>query len=468
MMLFKIAARNILRNRRRSAMTVAAIAVGAIAMLIFGAFTTFVILGVRTTTVQRSGHLVVLRTGYFSFGTGNPAAYGIADYKTVMKEISDDPALGPMINVITPSISLFGIAGNFAIDSSRTFIGSGVVPSDRDAMRKWNQYHLGGGRIRPPAPSLLSDDDIAKGPIGVGLARTLGLCAQLHIPNCPDMPAPKSDDAQAAASDDLTELAGRDKDAGAGQPKCENARIDLLSATAGGAPNVVNFCVSGTDQQPAKELDDGFVQMHLALAQQLVYGRGEHKVTSIVLQLNRTEDMKAARARLEAIFKEKGLDLEVHDFTELNPIYNQIIGFFGAIFSFIAVIMMVIVLFTVVNTMSMSVMERINEIGTTRALGVRRKGIRRQFLVEGSLLGVIGATTGVVLALVIATIVNRSGMTWTPPGQSGSVPLFLLLAGAPGLIVGAWLVLTIVATIASLIPASRAARMPVVDALRHV
>jgi len=113
-------------------------------------------------------------------------------------------------------------------------------------------------------------------------------------------------------------------------------------------------------------------------------------------------------------------------------------------------------------------MERINEIGTTRALGVRRWGIRWQFLVEGSLLGAIGATTGVVLALIIATAVNHAGMTWTPPGQSGSVPLFLLLSGVPGLIIGAWLVLIVVAMIASFIPASRAARMPVVDALRHV
>src|SRR5579862_4870223 len=190
MMLFKVALRNILRNRRRSGMTVAAIAAGAIAMLIFGAFTTFVILGVRTTTVQAIGHLVVLRTGYFSFGSGNPAAYGIPDYRNVMKEISDDPTVGPMISVITPSVSLFGIAGNFAIDSSRTFIGSGVVPSDHAAMRKWNEYHLGGGRRPPPPSDLLSDDDPTKGAIGVGLARTLGLCAQLHVPDCPAMPAP--------------------------------------------------------------------------------------------------------------------------------------------------------------------------------------------------------------------------------------------------------------------------------------
>ena len=43
--------------------------------------------------------------------------------------------------------------------------------------------------------------------------------------------------------------------------------------------------------------------MHLALAQQLVYGRGEHKATAIVLQLRRSADLQAARARLVALFQ---------------------------------------------------------------------------------------------------------------------------------------------------------------------
>ncbi|HEY1722676.1 MAG TPA: FtsX-like permease family protein [Magnetospirillaceae bacterium] len=468
-MLFKIALRNILRNRRRSTMTISAIAVGAMAMLLFGAFTTFVILGIRTTTIDSAGHLTVLRTGYFAFGTGNPSAYGIPDYEAVMKTISDDPEIGPKLAVITPSISLFGIAGNFSADSSRTFIGSGVVPSDRKRMREWNEYHLGGGRrlTRPPSP--LSDDDITKGVIGLGLARTLSLCAPLHVADCPAAPEKKTAAvAGAAPAPDLADLTAQDTKGDASANDNGMPRIDLLSATAGGAPNVVTISVAGTEQQPAKELDDGFVGMHLKLAQQLVYGRGEHKVTSIVLQLKKTEDMAAVRTRLEALFKDKGLDLEVHDFTEFNPMYKQIVQFFGAIFSFIALIMIVIVLFTVVNTMSMSVMERTNEIGTTRALGVRRSGIRRQFLAEGWLLGFLGATLGVILAAIIAAIVNHAGLTWQPPGQSGHVPLYLYLAGAHGLIIATWVILVVVATIAALVPASRAARMAVVDALRHV
>jgi putative ABC transport system permease protein len=140
----------------------------------------------------------------------------------------------------------------------------------------------------------------------------------------------------------------------------------------------------------------------------------------------------------------------------------------GAIFGFIAAIMGVIVLFTVVNTMSMSVMERVNEIGTTRALGVRRAGIRHQFVAEGLLLGVIGASAGLLAGAAIAFLVNRAGLTWTPPMQARPVPLHLLATNIEPLAIGVWLGLVALATLAALIPANRAARMQVVDALRHV
>jgi putative ABC transport system permease protein len=217
-----------------------------------------------------------------------------------------------------------------------------------------------------------------------------------------------------------------------------------------------------------KAVDDMFVGMNLTLAQQLLYGRQEPKVTAIVIQLNRVGDMPAARARLDALFKELKLDLEVHDYAELMPMYGQIMGFFGAMFGFIAVVMGIIVLFTVVNTMSMSVMERVNEIGTTRALGVRRSGIHRQFLAEGWLLGLFGASGGVILSYVLAFLFNHSGLTWSPPGYSESYPIYLPMGAIPTLVIVVWLALMVMATLAALVPANRAARMPVVDALRHV
>ena len=73
-LLFKTAARNILRNSRRSLMTGSAVAAGAIAMLLFGGFVLYIFSGLETSNVQRVGHLSVFRNGYFLFGNGNPAA----------------------------------------------------------------------------------------------------------------------------------------------------------------------------------------------------------------------------------------------------------------------------------------------------------------------------------------------------------------------------------------------------------
>ena len=270
-----------------------------------------------------------------------------------------------------------------------------------------------------------------------------------------------------ATRPDIAQLELSDLPAGGPGPK-QMPQIDLLAATAGGAPNVVGLTVSGGEPQGVKELDDNFIAMHLALAQQLVYGRGEHKVTGIVLQLRRSEDLPAARARLAALFRQNGLGLEVRDFGELTPFYGQVVRMFSSIFLFIALVMGVIVLFAVVNTMTMNVMERTNEIGTIRAMGVRRSGIRTQFTIEGSLIGAIGATTGAALALLVAALINHVGLTWIPPGNVNEVPLRLDVAGRPLLVIGAWVGLAAVATLAALLPANRAARLPVVDALRHV
>ena len=271
-----------------------------------------------------------------------------------------------------------------------------------------------------------------------------------------------------AASVNLSELSERDRRVGESSQGDPEPTLDLLAATAGGAPNVVRLQVARVELQPLKELDDNYVGMNLGLAQDLIYGRGEHKVTGIILQLKRTEDMKAARDRLQGLFKEHRLDLEVRDFTDLNPQYNQIISLFDSIFSFITVIISIVVLFTVTNAMGMSVIERTGEIGTVRAMGVRRQGIRKLFLIEGSLLGIMGASVGLVIAYLAAYAVNQSALTWTPPGQAGAVPLRLYMTGAHWLIIFTWTGLLALSALAALVPANRAARMVVVDALRHV
>src|SRR5262249_44327844 len=469
MLTLKIAFRNIFRNARRSLTTLSTIAIGATAVLVFGAYITYIEYGVQTGAVQRTGHLQVFRNGYFTYGTAAPAAWGIDNYQAVLSLMREDPALKQLTNVVTPIQSLAGIAGNFENNTSKTFFGIGFVPSQRDRMKQWNEYGTGSQGLKR---SGLEDNDLSRGITGGGLVRILGLCERLHLDDCPVAPKPAADPVEpfrtvkTASPTDLGELASRDK--AADDPVSQDPTIDLLAATTGGAPNVVSLQIARVELQTLKELDDNYVGMNIGMAQNLIYGRGEHKVSGIVVQLRRTEDLEAARARLLSLFNEHGLDLEVRDFTELNPQYNQIIGLFRSIFSFISVIIAVVVLFTVTNAMGMSVVERTGEIGTSRAMGVRRWGIRKQFLVEGSLLGVMGATVGVVLAYIVAYGVNHSALTWNPPGQVARIPLRLYMLGAEWLILLTWSGLLLVSALAALVPANRAARMVVVDALRHV
>ena len=461
MMLFRLALRNILRNRRRSLGTGSAIAIGALALLTFGGFQGYIFKNFETSLVQRDGHLAVFRDGYFLFGSGNPAAYGIENYDKVSKLIAEDAVIAPHLRVITPTVALMGIAGNFTggMNTAKTFFGTGVVPADRTKMQSWAGRGVGMGF--PPNP-LLAQDDPKRGYVGVGMARVLGLCAPLKVADCP---APPVAAATGAAREDFADLAKDDL------PKERQVdalpHIDLLAATAAGTPNVVSLSVAGVRHQGVREIDDIFVGLHFTLAQQLLYGRGEAKTTSLVLQLHRTEDVPLVRARLADIFAANGLKLEARDYVELNSFYAQVRSFFGSLFLFIAIIMGMIVLFTVVNTMSMAVMERTSEIGTIRAMGLRRGGVRRQFLLEGALLGAIGTTVGLVASLIVAVLVNGAGITWTPPGNSAPVPLQLDVAGAPVLIAATWIGLVVIATIAAFLPANRAAKLQIVDALRH-
>ena len=460
---FRIAFRNIFRNRRRSAMTVLAIGVSAVSILLFGGFVFSIMYGLQTDIVQDTGHLHIYQKGYFEYGSGAPASYGISHYEDLIKSIRADEQLNGSAQVITPVLNLFGIAGNFARDTSKTFFGRGVVPSDLERMRKWNDYNLT-DTVRED--SGLSDQDTEGGVIGNGMGRMLQLCDELHIACKEKQPEKNSNGAKTA--EDLGALADIDFQDKAGNSSDKRPKLDLLAATSSGAPNVITLCLNKAVRKGVKEIDDSYVAMHLTLAQRLVYGRSEPKATGIVLQLKHTRDIPAVKERLRKLLSGKNGDYEIRDFTELVPTYGQINSLFAMIFTFIALVMGVIVIFTIVNTMSMSVMERVNEIGTLRALGIRCDGIQRQFLAEGCILGGMGATIGVVAAVLSSIFINAVGITWIPPSNVQPVYLTILILGNPLFLPGCWLGLILLTVASSFIPARKAGRMVIVDALRHI
>jgi putative ABC transport system permease protein len=336
------------------------------------------------------------------------------------------------------------------------------VVEDQNRMRLWNDY----GFALDVKPSALTGTAGDAAIIGSGVARVLQLCEALQVPNCKQAAKAKAQGPR--APDDIAALARGE--ASLSGEAASDRRIELLAANVHGAPNVASLNVVKAVNQGMKEFDDIYVGLHLAQAQRLVYGGEAPKATAVVLQLAHTSQIPAARARLEELLATTlaSEPLEVQEFGALNPSYGQIIGMFAAIFGFMAVLIGAIVLFTVGNTMSMAVVERTTEIGTLRAMGLRRSGIRRLFVREGLLLGLIGAAIGTLAALGCAWLINHSGLTWMPPGQVDPVPLRVRVWGETALILGTAAGVVAVAVVSAWWPARRAARMNIVEALRHV
>jgi putative ABC transport system permease protein len=466
-----LALRNLLRNRRRSLATLLSMSIGAVSLLLFGGYVRNIVYGMQTGFVRGGGHLQLQHRDYFLYGSGDPTAYGIADYQRVIDIIKHDTVLAPMLTVVTPTLEFGGIAGNFTAGVSRTVIASGAVVDDQNAMNLWNDYGFPANSGPLPLTGTSTDSVV----IGTGVARVLKLCASLNVSNCPQPskaaepagPELPQDIAQLGMSDDLQSGAT----VRANSPsQVSRAPIELLAATTSGAPNVTRLNVIKAEDQGVKQLDDIYVSLHLSQAQRLLYGRTAPEVTAIDLQLRHTAQIPAAVARLKQLLQSslRNQPLSIYDFRELNPYYGQTIGMLNAIFGFIATLIGAIALFTVGNTMNAAVVERTVEIGTLRAIGLRRAGVRRLFVGEAVLLGAIGATLGVLAAIALAELINHSGITWTPPGRTEPIHLNIRLWGETAMLTGTAAGLMLVAVVSAWWPASRAAKLQVVEALRHV
>lgn len=462
--LHALAVRNLLRNRRRSTATLLALVFGALAVLLFGGYAQSIRLGLETNIVRTAGHLQIQHPDYLLFGAGDLQSYSVAEPGRIIAALQADPYLASRLSVVSSSLAFNGVAGNFAAGLSKTVFVLGRVPEDQSRMHQWNDY---GMPIAPPPTKLLgaSPDSVV---VGSGVARILQLCDILSLSDCP-----RPHSAPAAATtlptpDDLQALAATTRQAESPAP---TARLQLLAATAGGAPNVAELHLLAAERQGTRTVDDAFVGVNLQQAQKLLFGAtAAPHATAVLLQLRHSADLEDVRSHVQALLARNfnKQPLAVNDFKLLNPNFAQTVGMFDAIFGFISVLIAVIVMFTVGNTMSMAVMERTIEIGTLRAMGVRQSGIRRIFVLEGAILGTVGAVGGLMVAMIIAKAIEALGLTWLPPGYVQPMPLSIHLWGEWPLMAGTVAGLIAIASLSAYWPARRASRLEIVEALRHV
>src|SRR5207253_7669712 len=132
-------------------------------------------------------------------------------------------------------------------------------------------------------------------------------------------------------------------------------------------------------------------------------------------------------------------------------------AFFTLITTVAAVVALVIGGLSVVNTMFMAVAERVREIGLKKAVGATTMNVMGEFLLESTLIGIVGGVVGYVLGASITFTINAL----TPPGQA---TLFLVDLPITVFAIGFAIVL---GAAAGVLPAWRAARLDPVTALRN-
>jgi putative ABC transport system permease protein len=150
-------------------------------------------------------------------------------------------------------------------------------------------------------------------------------------------------------------------------------------------------------------------------------------------------------------------------FSILTPVYVAVNGFGYGLLGVILVIIMV----GVTNTFRMIMIERIKEIGTMRAVGVQRSGIRRIFLWEAASLGTLGYVIGMILALLATFIV---GLFAIPADNAFNLFTFNGRITFPASLISLilnYIFVTLMTVLAASFPASKAAKAQPADALRQ-
>lgn len=403
-----IASRNVLRNKRRTGITVSAIAFGSVALITFGGYMDYAFWGLRETTIRNHlGHLQITRPGYLEKRLSQPRAVLLdaSQVSTVERIV----ASWPEVEMLSRRLEISGLIGNGEV--TVPFVGRGIEPEKEGAALSFLTVLSG-------SPLAVADADeilVAK-----------GLAAALEV-----KPAD---------------------------------RVILLTTTLSGTINGSDVTVAGIFETGSEDFDQRAILLPLPVAQRLIQS---DRVDKVVLLLKQTELTDPIAGRLSPELARAGLLLEVRRWSDLASFYHRVVRIYEGMYRFVKVVIALIVILSITNTMMMAIFERTREIGTVMALGVGRGRVVELFLLEGLLIGLVGGAVGTVAGIGVCHLVNAFGgiALSPPPGASRGYIVFLNIV--PRVLLFAFASSVLTALLSSLYPAVRAARMQVVDALRY-
>lgn len=401
--MFTLAIRNVFRHKMRSALTLAAISFGVIGLILSGGF-------VEDIFVQLGEQTIHSQLGHLQVAKRGFFAFGTRD--PYEYQITDAEPLRQLIqghaNVddVMLRLNFSGLANNGKADLP--IIGEGIEPAKEARLGTYVQIIAG---------RQLKDSDVYGAILGEGVAQSLKLRP--------------------------------------GDP------VTLLLNTKEGALNSLDFEVIGVARSFSKDYDARVVRIALPAAQELLTSRA---VNSLVISLRKTKHTDRAFAALT-----KSLDLntyEIKTWQQLSEFYKNALELYDRQFGALKLIILMMVLLSVINSVNMTIFERTGEFGTLMALGSKGRTLLALVILENTLLGALGGAIGVVLGFLLAIIISAIGIPMPPPPNSNN-GYTAVIQLVPNVFVMAFFVGFLATVVASIYPARRASRMPVVEALRH-
>ncbi len=402
---FVLACRNLARHSRRTAVCIGAIAFGVIALVLAGGFAQWMIWMEQESTIHsRLGHLQIVKRGFYQHGVADPHAYLFGDQLVDTQRIL---AL-PHVRSVTPRVAFSGLISRG--DTTVSFLGEGVAPETEAAVSRDVIVHAG-----MPLASSHQNGII----LGKGLAASLGA-----------------------------------------EP---GATVVLLCTTQGGGVSAVEAQVRGIFHTAIKAFDDSALRVPIPLARKLMKADGSHQLVVLLSDTNQTDDVLH---RLRGLIDEERSGFQVTPWIDLADFYKAVVDLFASQTGFVRAIIAIIIVMSISNALMTSVRERTSEIGTIMAIGFRRREVMQLFVTEGIAMGLIGGVVGVVLAYLLALVISAVGIPMPPaPGMDHGFDAEIRVTIA--LVVSGFLLAVLSAFLASLYPAWKASRLPIVDALRR-
>ncbi|MBK6357222.1 MAG: ABC transporter permease [Betaproteobacteria bacterium] len=397
-----VALRNLKRNKNRTTIALVTVACGLIAYMLAGGFIEWIFHGMREGAIRSQlGHIQIVRPGYFERGIADPYNFLLKGNAEELTQIGKLPD----VRGVSERLSFSGLI-SFG-ESTASFIGEGIQPKQEGVISDAVYIRTGANLESNNQRAVL---------LGEGLAKNIGV---------------KIGD-----------------------------NIIMLATANNGAPNAIEVKVSGTFYTASKEYDDNALRLPIDLARKLMRVEG---ATVWVLLLHKTSQTDSMVNALRKSLSE--VEFKIVPWIDLADFYKKTITLFGKQISLIKLIIAFLIVLTISNTQTMSVLERTTEIGTMMAIGSRRSAILRLFMLEGLMLGIIGGAVGLCLGYGLATVLSFIGIPMPPPpGMEVGFTAEILVT--PTLMVDAFSLALITTLLASVMPAVKASRLNTVDALR--